>query len=270
MKISSKHLCLALMIAVAGVSHTGTAGAETSPAAAAKPAPKEVPLSGTALETMDTGGYTYILLKNGDQKTWVAAPLMKVTVGQELSLLPGYEMKNFTSKGLNRKFDRIVFSAGPAKNNGMKLGTAALKMVHEGVQAAPQGSAAKAAQPQAQAKTQAIDMRRSAPVSIQQVQKAKGRNAYTVAQLYAKKQKLEKKPVVVRGRVVKVTPRVLKRTWVHIQDGSGSPAKKNNNLIVTMKEMPQVGDVITVKGTLYNNMDFGSGYRYGLLVDARQ
>src|SRR4051794_33545711 len=105
MNLFSKRLYLLLALALLPVGHEVSA-AETSPGATA-PAKKAIPLSGKVMETMDGGGYTYVLLKNGEEKVWVAAPLMKVTIGQELSLVPGFEMKNFTSKGLNRKFDRV-------------------------------------------------------------------------------------------------------------------------------------------------------------------
>ncbi|HBG05306.1 MAG: DNA-binding protein [Geobacteraceae bacterium GWC2_58_44] len=257
------YLLLPLVMLAAG--HEACAGSEPSPGATAKPAPKAVQLSGKVAETMDGGGYTYVLLKNGAEKVWVAIPLMKVTVGQELALIPGYEIRNFTSKGLNRKFERVVFSAGVADTQ-VKLSPAAIKMAHQGVPMPNQP--APAAQPASGAKpAPAVKLEKPRPISIEQIAKAKGPNSYTIAQLYAKQTKLEKKPVVVRGRIVKVSPRILKRNWIHIQDGSGTEAKKNNNLIVTSKELPKVGDLVTVKGTLYNNMDFGSGYRYGLLVE---
>jgi enamine deaminase RidA (YjgF/YER057c/UK114 family) len=43
---------------------------------------------------------------------------MKVAVGSKMSFLPGAVMPNFTSKTLNRTFDSIVFSAGPATAGG--------------------------------------------------------------------------------------------------------------------------------------------------------
>ena len=273
MKLPVKRLYLLLALAILPLGQHEARAAQATAAAPAKAAPKEVQLSGKVLETMDGGGYTYVLLQNGAEKVWVAIPLMKVTVGQQLNLVPGYEMKNFSSKALNRKFDRVVFSAGVA-NSAVKLSPAAIKMAHEGVpaQGGSAGGAAAAAKPAAPpssaAKSAAVaGAAKAAPLSIVQVPKAKGPNSYTIAQLYAKKNKLEKKPVVVRGKIVKVSPRILKRNWIHIQDGSGTGAKKNNNLVVTSKELPRLGEVVTVRGTLYNNIDFGSGYRYDLLVE---
>lgn len=70
-------------------------------------------LSGKVVETMNSGGYTYINLEKDGKKKWVAVPTMQVSVGQELELRNGAVMTNFTSKTLNRTFDSIIFSAGP-------------------------------------------------------------------------------------------------------------------------------------------------------------
>ena len=69
-------------------------------------------LSGKVVETMNSGGYTYVSLENNGKKIWVAAPEAKVKVGQTVTCQPGMEMKNFTSKTLNRTFERIIFSGG--------------------------------------------------------------------------------------------------------------------------------------------------------------
>lgn len=88
------------------------------PSAAAK---KEQPaldyetraVSGKALESIVVGGYTYINLEKDGKTTWVAVSGdPKVEVGRELQVKPGLVMKNFASKGLNRKFDEIIFSEG--------------------------------------------------------------------------------------------------------------------------------------------------------------
>jgi len=71
-------------------------------------------LSGKVAETMNSGGYTYVLLEKDGDKIWIAVPQMKVTKGQTMSFKPGAEMENFKSKTLNRTFKKIVFSEGPA------------------------------------------------------------------------------------------------------------------------------------------------------------
>ncbi len=69
-------------------------------------------MSGKVVETMNSGGYTYVSLEKNGKKTWVAVPQADVKVGQELACQPGMEMKNFTSKTLKRTFDSIIFSGG--------------------------------------------------------------------------------------------------------------------------------------------------------------
>lgn len=73
-------------------------------------------LSGKVVETMDAGGYTYVNLEQNGKKVWVALPVTKVQVGDELAALPGMRMDKFTSKSLNRTFDVIYFSSGVAGN----------------------------------------------------------------------------------------------------------------------------------------------------------
>ena len=91
---------------------------QAQPAAAMAPAPAqaqaqaEESLSGKVAETMSSGGYTYVYLENSGSKTWVAIPQTAVKVGQMVTCQPGMEMKNFTSKTLNRTFASIIFSGG--------------------------------------------------------------------------------------------------------------------------------------------------------------
>jgi hypothetical protein len=109
-------------------------------------------------------------------------------------------------------------------------------------------------------KTQAA----SEPVKVE---KAKGADAYTVSETYENAGKLDKKTVVVRGKVVKVSRGIMGKNWVHLRDGSGDPAKGTNDLVATTQDVPKVGDVVTAKGTLSKDKDFGSGYKYRVLVE---
>ena len=99
------------------------------------------------------------------------------------------------------------------------------------------------------------------------VEKAKGSDAYTVSETYEKAGKLDKKTVSVRGKVVKVSKGIMGKNWVHLQDGSGDAGKGTNNLVATSQDVPKVGDVVTAKGTLYKDKDFGAGYFYKAIVE---
>jgi len=87
----------------------------------------------------------------------------------------------------------------------------------------------------------------------------------TVEAIYMEKSKLKGKQVTVRGKVVKVNNGIMKRNFLHIQDGTGK--KDTNDLIITSKQTAEVGDDITVTGTVVLDTDFGFGYKYPLLVE---
>lgn len=72
-------------------------------------------LTGKVVETMDSGGYTYVQIENNGKKTWVAVPKTKITKGSTVTFMPGSPMPNFTSKSLGRTFDLIIFSGGLVK-----------------------------------------------------------------------------------------------------------------------------------------------------------
>ncbi len=80
----------------------------------AAPADESI-ISGKVVETMDSGGYSYVCLEKKGKKSWVAVPQTKITKGTTMSFQPGMVMTNFKSKTLNRTFDKIVFSGGPVK-----------------------------------------------------------------------------------------------------------------------------------------------------------
>jgi hypothetical protein len=246
-----KHLIIiaAAMMLASPVAGQGADTATPPPAAPlpkghpAVAAPREnPPITGKVLKTMDSGGYTYVYLqqKKG-QKVWVAFPKTKVAVGKKVSLVPGEEFKNFKSKTLDRTFDRIIFSLGPVPKKGAK------------------GAAKSAAVPGSKAAVVAAENVK--------IDKATDANAYTVAELFANKGMLNGKKVVVKGKVVKVSQHIMKRNWIHLQDGTGSPDKKNHDLVVTTQALPADGQTITVKGTLMKDKDYGSGYKYDVLID---
>jgi hypothetical protein len=108
-------LTLAMLTAAQGCSTAGktTKGQDAVPTGMSS-------LSGKVVETMDAGGYTYILLDKDGKKTWAAAPVTKVAVGQQLNLQPGGELTNFSSKALNRTFDKIIFSSGVVEDGSAK------------------------------------------------------------------------------------------------------------------------------------------------------
>jgi hypothetical protein len=214
--------------------------------AADKPAPQQaspqaVSLSGKVLEVKEVESYTYLRLKTKDGETWAAVMKAPVKVGAEVTISDVHVMNNFESKTLQRKFDRIAFGAlaGP----GMPAAAGGdLNAVHAGV--------AK--------NVDAKDVK---------VDKATGPNAKTVAEITTGRTALKDKPVLVRGKVVKFTPEVMGKNWVHLRDGTGSAADGTNDVLVTTKDAAAIGDIVLAKGVVHVDRDLGSGYSYKVLVE---
>ncbi len=87
----------------------------------------------------------------------------------------------------------------------------------------------------------------------------------TVEDVNKQMAQLKGKEVTVTGKVVKVNNGIMRRNFVHIQDGTGG--KDTNNLIITSKQTASVGDNVTATGTVVLGTDFGMGYMYPLLVE---
>lgn len=237
-------LCVIMFAAVG--SFASSKKDNPAPAAKTPTAQEDTKLSGKVVETMNAGGYTYVSLEKNGKKTWAAIPATEVKVGQELALQPGVEMKMFTSKTLNRTFDSIIFSGGLLS-----------KPAHAGENKpadSPHGAAAAAAAP----------LKPGEKISVE---KAAGPDAYTVAEVHAKISTLNEKTAVVKGKVVKVSSGIMGKNWIHLQDGTGDASVGTNKLVTTSEDLPAVGDIVTMKGTMYQDKDFGAGYKYHVIME---
>jgi len=197
-------------------------------------------VTGKVVETMTAGGYTYANLEKDGQKAWVAFPVTSVSVGQQMGFTGCTPMMDFESKALNRTFPLIMFCGQPLSQTATEL-----------LSRKSTGSSG------------------NVPVSTEKivVERAKGGNAYSVADIYAKKDELDKKTVVVKGKVMKVSRAIMGKNWIHLQDGTGTVFEKNNDLVVTTNDLPNVGDIVTVTGTAAKGKDFGSGYKYDVMLE---
>ena len=107
------------------------------------------------------------------------------------------------------------------------------------------------------------------PVDLDNIKvpKASGPNAQTVAEVITKRVELKDKTVLVRGKVVKFTPEVLNKNWIHLRDGSGSASDNTHDVLVTTNDQAKVGDVVVVKGIVHVDKDLGAGYAYKVLIE---
>jgi len=246
-------------VPVAPADTTPVAG--VAPHAAADPVATPPPgtLTGTILETMDSGGYTYLRLKTADGEVWAAVNQATLKKGATVTVLNGMTMDGFESKTLKRKFDHIVFgNLAPGASAGAPTSSAAGGPGQPGMD--PQLLAGIAAQHASIAND---------PVDVGEinVKKAEGKDAKTVAEIFSGKAALKDSTVVVRGKVVKYNAGILGRNWIHLRDGSGSRDKKDDDITVTTTGATAVGEVVVARGTVHLARDFGAGYSYEVILE---
>lgn len=201
-----------------------------------------VVIKGEVLEVKDVDSYSYLLLKTANGDIWTAVGKAPIKKGAMVTVEDAEQMDNFESKVLKKTFPKIFFGS---------LAKAKLSASEEAAQVATAHAAAP--------KTEFVgDVK---------VPKATGPDAYTVAELVTKSAQLKDKPVLVRAKVVKFTPAIMAKNWVHLRDGSGSASAGSNDVIATTQEQYKVGEVVQLKGILRKDKDFGSGYTYKVLIE---
>lgn len=229
-----------------------------APSAPQAVAPAASTVTGKVLEKLDAAPYSYLKLATATGEAWAAVPQATTKVGEEVTIAVSAPMPNFESKTLNRKFDMVLFGT-------LGGGEAAAAQPAPAPSAGPQGGeqpspAAMAAQHQAAAAG-------PTDVKIAKIAKAAGPDGKTVEELFTQKTGLKDKAVTVKAQVVKFSPGIMGRNWIHLRDGSGKADKNTHDVTVTTQDDVKVGDVVTIKGTVKLDRDFGAGYAYPVIIE---
>lgn len=189
-----------------------------------------------AKEIIQTSGYTYLLLTEGDKEYWAAVSRFEAEKGKTYYYKNGMEMQNFKSKELNRTFESIQFinefSDQPiAEKKAVTLTTKGRQNMEkvEGIKVEPANGAIK------------------------------------LSEIFANKGNYSGKKVKVTGQVIKFSPEIMNKNWVHLQDGT--EANGSFDLTITTMDSVAVGEVVTFEGVLVLDKDFGYGYKYDLLLE---
>jgi hypothetical protein len=164
-------------------------------------------------------------------------------------------MSNFHSKSLNRDFP-VIYFVGNITVNGANPGAAKLTPGHPALGEGA-GGVLPAGHPSPVGKM--------TPPKVDFAGLKPAKDGKTVAEIYAASAKLAGKSVKVRGKVVKYNANILGKNWLHIQDGTGSAG--SNDVLVTTAGTGKPGDTVLIEGKVALNKDFGSGYKYALLIE---
>lgn len=198
-------------------------------------------LSGEITEVLQTPSYTYLKLKKDNSEKWIAVTKREAEAGQTIYYEAGMEMKNFESKTLNRTFPSVWFvsKAGFEKNETATATAHSMMNPHK------------------------KNMRKSSAQASVNI--TKNSNEISIADLYKNPKKFEGKIIQIKGQVTKFNANILDKNWIHIQDGT--EFNKKYDLTITTAETVNIRDVVTFKGKIILNKDFGAGYRYDIIME---
>ncbi|MDD3722130.1 MAG: hypothetical protein PHW92_06560 [Lutibacter sp.] len=186
-------------------------------------------------EFLDGGNYAYLNVAENGNKYWMAIPNTEVKLGETYYYDGGMVMKDFESKQLEKTFDEIIFADGIRTT----------EKAEESNQANPHTN---------------VDATTDIEVNIE-----KPANGTSLQELYTDKTSFSGKSIIVKGKVVKVNNGILNKNWVHIVDGTEFNGKKDLGL--TTLDSVKIGDIVTFKGTIVLDKDFGHGYIFPVLLE---
>ena len=159
-------------------------------------------------------------------------------------------MRNFHSKTLDRDFELVYFVSAFNSPTGEPLATA---------------NHSPAGHPPADG--HAATAHGSTPAEVEVTGITKPEGGKTVAEIYANKADLAGKKVTLRGKVVKSNKQIMGKNWLHVRDGSGDAAARNHDLTITTAADAEVGNTVLVTGEVHLAKDFGSGYKYDVILE---
>jgi len=220
--------------------------------------------NGMVIETMDSAGYTYLLIDSGTEKTWVAIPETTIEKGTKVIYKPGMVMKNFFSKTLNRTFDSIIFSPGLTEEN---LSQAHGKTTDDSFASAIKSERSKGAVPAPALEISGGSLGAITPFREIAVTKSSAANGYSVEEIFTQAKKLNGQKISLHGIVTKVSINIMGRNWVHLQDGTGNPMKNTHDIVATTSAQPELNSKITIEGIVAAEKDFGAGYKYAAIIE---
>jgi len=180
----------------------------------------------TVLESMSSGGYTYMRVKDGSQSYWIAMTQRPIKEGDTLKYTEQGWMKNFHSKTLNRNFDNILFAGNADETTTQKL-------------------------------------QKIVPSKMDSNFQEKG--TLSIAELFSNRDKYANTTVTVKGKVTKTSSGIMKLNWIHIQDGSNFQ-NMNDLVFTSTQTAPKLGEIIYATGKLIKDKDFGYGYFYPVII----
>ena len=197
---------------------------------------KNEPHIAKVVDIISTSGYNYLQVSENKNEYWIAVPTMDIEVGETVYFSKFMVMEEFNSPTIDRTFDEILFVEDARKSPTPEE----MKNIHSG----------------------------ATTIEKQKISFEPLPDGKTIQKIYSDKSNLAGKTVKVKGEVVKFNKQIMKRNWIHIQDGTGT--ENEFDLVITSDSDVKVGDIIIAEGTLAVDKDFGAGYFFPVIIENAQ
>ncbi len=201
--------------------------------------------TGIVLDIKIASKYIYLKLDEQGEETWLATLKLKVTPGDKIEYLGGDMMKDFHSKTLDRTFDYIRF-------------VTRIRVLNRDNASTDQQMPADKYHGNVSRKEQLVPAPNKGDI-------ARAEGGKTIEELFAERDQLKGKTVILRAEVTKVTRNILGKNWITLQDGTGTAP--DDKLTATTSENIHVGGRFIVEGIVRTDVDLGAGYQYKMLLD---
>ncbi len=204
-------------------------------------------------EVVQTSSYSYVRVSEANNEYWCALNKSEIATGKTYYWIKGWEMNQFHSKELNKTFASIFFIESLSETPPVQTENAIAENQNPG-NVANENQASAGAMPGRQ--------------SVQEkegIKLDKVKDGITIAELFANKKNYYGKVVKIRGEVVKISPAIMDRNWIHIQDGTKDGA--NYDLTITTLDSTSIGNVVVAEGIISLDKDIGAGYNYAVLME---
>lgn len=189
----------------------------------------------TVREVLPAARYVYLQVEEGGEEFWIAARKQEVRVGATYFYKNGLLKTRFESKEHKRVFDRIyLVSKLVPEQHGAKEGP--------GLETGP------------------------TPVKTNVSHKpsvATSEGVISIAELTQNPAKYADQTILIQGTCVKTNPNIMRRNWIHLQDGTAD----DYDLVVTSNAHVPEGQQVKMRATVAQNRDFGAGYSYELILE---
>ncbi len=193
-------------------------------------------------EILQVSSYTYLFVDESNENKWLAVPYFDVKVGGVYYYKGGMEMVNFNSKELNKTFESVYFISA-IYDNPFEEKKTSYKHTSDVDQ-----------KKDSEQKTGNLNFKLE-PVE----------GGISIAELFKNKNQYAGKKIKIKGKVTKFSAQVMRKNWIHLQDGTDY--NNNFDLTLTSNAEVKVGDIIVLEGVVYLDKDFGYGYFYNLIIE---